>query len=104
MDKYNFPKDFIIGSATAAYQIEGSRENLDSCIWDDYAKIPGKVHNFEDGLVACDSYNRVNEDIELIKKLKLKAYRFSICLTRVINKQGEVLQEGINYYKSLIRK
>ena len=104
MDKYNFPKDFIIGSATAAYQIEGSRENLDSCIWDDYAKIPGKVHNFEDGLVACDSYNRVDEDIKLIKKLKLKAYRFSICLTRVINKQGEVLQEGINYYKSLIRK
>ena len=63
MDRYNFSKDFIFGAATAAYQIEGARENLDSCIWDDYAKIPGKVHNFEDGLVACDSYNRVNEDI-----------------------------------------
>ena len=104
MDRYNFPKDFIFGAATAAYQIEGARENLDRCIWDDFAKTPGKVYNFDDGLVACDSYNRVDEDIELLKKLKLKAYRFSICLTRVINKNGEVLQEGINYYKNLIRK
>ena len=104
MYKFHFPKDFIIGTATAAYQIEGGREHLDRCIWDDFAKIPGKVHNFDDGSVACDSYNRVDEDIEILKQLKVKAYRFSICLTRVINKNGEVLQDGINYYKRLIRK
>ena len=104
MYNYHFPKDFIIGTATAAYQIEGGREHLDSCIWDDFAKIPGKVHNFEDGAIACDSYNRVDEDVALLKQLNVKAYRFSICLTRVINENGEVLQEGINYYKYLICK
>lgn len=104
MNNYHFPKDFIIGSATAAYQIEGARENLDRCIWDDFAKYSGRVHNNEDGLVACDSYNRVDEDIELLKQLKLKAYRFSICLTRVIDINGNVLQEGINYYKYLVKK
>ena len=66
MYKFHFPKDFIIGTATAAYQIEGGREHLDRCIWDDFAKIPGKVHNFDDGSVACDSYNRVAEDIEIL--------------------------------------
>ena len=104
MNRFNFPKDFIIGSATAAYQIEGGRSHLDRCIWDDFAKYSGKVYNNDDGSVACDSYHRVDEDIELIKQLKLKAYRFSICLTRVIDKNGNVLEDGINYYKHLIKR
>lgn len=104
MKKFHFPKNFIFGTATAAYQIEGARHNLDRCIWDDYAKMPGKVLNQEDGLIACDSYNKVDEDIEILKELKVKAYRFSICLTRVINKDGNVIEEGINYYKRLVNK
>ncbi|MBQ8206544.1 MAG: epoxyqueuosine reductase QueH [Bacilli bacterium] len=104
MKEYNFPKDFILGTATAAYQIEGARHNLDRCIWDDYAKMPGKVLNQEDGLVACDSYNRLDDDINILKELKVKAYRFSICLTRVINHDGTILEDGINYYKKLVSK
>ena len=69
MVKYDFPKDFILGVATASYQIEGSREKLDKCIWDDFAKIDGKVFNHQDGLNACKSYELIDKDIEIIKSL-----------------------------------
>ena len=105
MVKYDFPKDFILGVATASYQIEGSREKLDNCIWDDFAKIDGKVFNHQDGLNACKSYELIDKDIEIIKSLHFKSYRFSISWTRIIkNGTGEVLQDGINYYKYLIKK
>lgn len=102
MKRPNFPSDFIIGSATASYQVEGDRKGRTSCIWDDFARIPGKVWCGENGDVAADQVNRMKEDVALMAKLGLKAYRFSVSWPRVMPNGGDkVNKEGIQYYKDL---
>lgn len=76
-----FPKEFIWGSATAAYQIEGGWD-LDGkgpSIWDAFTHTPGKIIDKQNGDVTCDHIHRFWEDVALMKKLGQKAYRFSIC-------------------------
>ena len=60
-----FPKGFIWGSATAAYQIEGAafEGGRTACIWDTYCATPGKVKNGDNGTTACDHYHRFKEDV-----------------------------------------
>lgn len=102
MKRPNFPQDFIIGSATASYQVEGDREGRTSCIWDDFSRIPGKVWCGENGDVAADQVNRMKEDVALMAKLGLQAYRFSVSWTRVMPHGGDKVNEtGIEYYRSL---
>src|SRR5438270_10594827 len=75
-----FPKGFLWGSATAAYQVEGAW-NVDGrgeSIWDRFAHTPGKVKADANGDVACDSYHRYREDIALMRRLGMRTYRFSI--------------------------
>jgi beta-glucosidase len=63
-----------------SYQIEGAHDEdgrLPS-IWDTFSKTPGKVEDGTNGDVACDSYHRTHEDIELLKKCGAKLYRFSL--------------------------
>lgn len=73
-----FPKDFIWGSATSSYQIEGAATEGGRAwsIWDAHAHIPGRTHNNENGNIACDHYHRYKEDVKLMADLGLKAYRF----------------------------
>ena len=73
-----FPEDFLIGAATASYQVEGagSEDGRTPCIWDDFSKVPGKVYKNQDGSVASDQYHRYKEDIELMSCLGFGAYRF----------------------------
>ena len=81
-----FPKKFLWGAATAAYQIEGAW-NVDGkgkSIWDRFAHTPGTIKNGDSGDIACDHYHRWQEDIHLMKKLGLHAYRFSISWPRVM--------------------
>lgn len=103
----SFPKNFIWGTATAAYQIEGA-SNEDSrgeSIWDRYSHTPGYVLNGDTGDVACDHYHRFEEDIQLIKELGVDAYRYSIAWPRIMpNGSGPVNQKGIDFYRRLTEK
>ena len=73
-----FPEDFVWGAATSAYQIEGAvkEDGKGEHIWDVYTKEPGKVYSGHTGEVACDHYHRYKEDVQLMKEMGLKAYRF----------------------------
>ncbi len=100
-----FPPDFLFGTATAAYQIEGAaREGgRGPSIWDTYSRTPGKVARGESGDVACDHYHRYEEDIDLLKELGVDTYRFSIAWPRVIpDGAGEVNPEGLAFYDRVV--
>ena len=99
-----FPKDFLFGSATASYQVEGAlyEDGRTECIWDEFSRIPGKVWCGENGNVAADQYHRVEEDVALMAKIGLQAYRFSVSWSRVLPNGGrEVNEKGIAYYRFL---
>ena len=74
-----FPQDFLWGSATASYQVEGAvkEDGRGLSIWDTFSHTPGKTHNGDTGDVADDSYHRYPEDIALMKDLGLKTPRAS---------------------------
>ena len=100
-----FPRDFVWGAATAAFQIEGA-STLDGkgpSIWDTFCKIPGKVANGDTGDVACDHYHRFEEDIEILKRLGIKSYRFSFSWPRLFPNGDRVREErGFAFYDRLI--
>lgn len=101
----DFPNNFLWGAASAAYQIEGAsqEDGKGASIWDTFTKIPGKTKNHTDGTVAVDHYHRFSEDIQLMAKMKLKAYRFSIAWSRIIpDGDGEINQAGLDFYGKLI--
>lgn len=105
MTIFQFPQDFMWGTATAAYQIEGAYEEdgRGLSIWDTFAHTPGKVFNGDNGNVACDSYHRYEEDIRLMKELGIRTYRFSVSWPRIFpNGDGEVNQEGLDYYHRVV--
>ena len=101
---HQFPKDFMWGVATAAYQIEGAW-NMDGkgqSIWDTFAHTVGKVKGADTGDVACDSYHLYKGDVELAKKLNVKSYRFSIAWPRIqADGTGKSNPKGLDYYKRL---
>jgi beta-glucosidase len=104
MQKLDFPKDFIWGTATAAYQVEGAayEGGRGECIWDTFSRKPGAVYAGENGNVACDQYHRYKEDVSLMAELGFTSYRFSISWTRIMPEgRGKVNPEGIAYYRSL---
>jgi beta-glucosidase len=101
----SFPEGFNWGSATASYQVEGAFDvgGRSASIWDTFSKTPGKVVRGDTGDVACDHYNRYQEDIQIMKDLGMQTYRFSIAWPRIMpNGTGEVNQEGIDFYNRLI--
>lgn len=100
-----FPKEFVWGAATAAYQIEGGavEDGKGRSIWDVFSHTPGRTYRGETGDTACDSYHRWREDIELLKSMHLKAYRFSVAWTRIAPTGGTDWNEkGFAYYDSLV--
>lgn len=100
-----FRNDFIWGTATAAYQIEGAycEDGRGLSVWDTFCKEEGKVFDGHNGDVACDHYHRYKEDIKLLKKLGIDAYRFSISWTRILpDGTGRVNAKGIEFYSNLI--
>jgi len=80
-----FPADFRWGVATSSYQIEGAaaQGGRGPSIWDTFSKTPGKVVNGDTGDVACDHYNRLESDLDMIQSLGVDSYRFSIAWSRV---------------------
>ena len=101
----SFPNDFVWGASTAAYQIEGAwnEDGRGESIWDRFCHTPGKIENGDTGDVACDHYHRWPEDLELMKRLGLKAYRFSIAWPRIYPQgRGTLNQAGIDFYSRLV--
>ena len=100
-----FPKDFVWGAATAAYQIEGAaaEDGKGESIWDRFCRIPGAIRGGESGEIACDHYHRYREDVELMRRVGLSGYRFSIAWSRVLpSGKGKPNPAGIAFYDRLI--
>jgi beta-glucosidase len=108
MHKLDFPKDFLWGTATASYQVEGAAHEggRSDSIWDIFSRKPGAVYGGENGEIACDQYHRYKEDIALMAELGFKSYRFSIAWPRIIpgGDDGKVNKEGVAFYKDLIKE
>ncbi len=99
-----FKKDFVWGTATAAYQVEGGAGDggRTPSVWDVFSHQKGKIFEGHNGDVACDSYHRYKEDVALMKGLGVGAYRFSISWNRIFpDGIGRVNEDGIAYYRRL---
>lgn len=103
--RIRFPRDFIFGSATAAYQIEGAidADGKGESIWDRFTRQPGAIVDGSSGKVACDHYRLWRQDIALMQELGLQAYRFSLSWTRLQPKgSGKANAAGLAFYDRLI--
>lgn len=100
-----FPENFLWGSASAAYQIEGGYQsgNKGMSVWDTFVRIPGKTYKATTGDKAVDHYHRFKKDIALMAEMGLQTYRFSIAWSRIYPKgNGKLNPEGIAFYHELI--
>ncbi len=100
-----FPPGFLWGVATSAYQIEGALEadGRGRSIWETFSERPGAIERGETAAIACDHYNRLDEDIALISDLGVGSYRFSIAWPRIQpTGQGRVNRAGLGFYERLI--
>nr|WP_321026925.1 glycoside hydrolase family 1 protein [Clostridium neonatale] len=105
MKEKKFPEDFLWGSASAAYQVEGAylEDGKGMSNWDKFVRVPGKTFKGTTGDVAVDHYHRYKEDIALMSEMGLKTYRFSVAWTRIYpNGNGEVNEDGLQFYENLI--
>jgi beta-glucosidase len=100
-----FPQGFVLGAATASYQIEGAAraDGRGESIWDRFSHSPGRVKGGDTGDVACDHYHRYREDVALMAELGLDAYRFSVAWPRVLPAgTGPVNEPGLDFYDRLV--
>ncbi|MFJ5897142.1 GH1 family beta-glucosidase [Streptomyces sp. NPDC093064] len=105
IDLAALPHDFRWGTATSAYQIEGAvaEDGRSPSIWDTFSHTPGKIDNDDHGDTACDHYHRWREDVALMSRLGLNAYRSSIAWPRVMpDGDGLVNPKGLDFYDELI--
>ena len=99
-----FPEGFLWGAASSACQIEGGagEDGRGDSIWDTFARRPGRVAEGATPAVACDHYHRYREDVALMARLGLGAYRFSIAWPRVYPRgYGALNRPGLDFYDSL---
>ena len=100
-----FSNDFIWGTATSAYQIEGAydTDGKGPSIWDSFCTIPNRIKNGANGNSAINHYHQYKEDVALLKSQGFKAYRFSISWARILPEgKGEVNEKGLQFYSNLI--
>src|SRR5659263_220790 len=100
-----FPADFLWGSATASYQVEGAvdEDGRGPSIWDTFSATPGKVLNGDTGAVAADHYHRMAQDVALMKRIGLHAYRFSLAWPRIQpTGSGAFNPKGLDFYSRLV--
>lgn len=101
----SFPDGFVWGAAAASYQVEGAayEDGKGLSVWDMMCKQPGKISSGNTGDIACDHYHRYEEDVRLMRDLRLQAYRLSISWPRVLPEgTGRINQEGLAFYDKLI--
>ncbi|GAC1417142.1 MAG: GH1 family beta-glucosidase [Acidobacteriaceae bacterium] len=100
-----FPANFLWGSATASYQVEGAvhEAGRGPSIWDTFSHTPGKVHMGDTGDVADDFFHRYADDIKLMKDIGVKTFRFSVAWSRVFpNGTGKPNSQGLDFYNRLV--
>jgi beta-glucosidase len=100
-----FPSDFVWGTATASYQIEGAtrEDERGLSIWDAFSATPGKVAGGDTGDIAANHYHSMPDDVKLMKQLGLDAYRFSIAWPRILpDGRGRVNEKGLDFYERLV--
>jgi len=100
-----FPASFVWGVASSAFQIEGAStaDGKGDSIWDEFCRLPGVIADGSDGKIACDHYNRLESDLDLIAGLGVAAYRFSISWPRIQpTGSGAVAGPGIDFYNRLV--
>jgi beta-glucosidase len=100
-----FPKEFVWGAATAAYQIEGSplADGAGPSIWHRFVHTPGTCPGGDTGDVACDHYRRYANDVALMRELGIRAYRFSVSWSRILPAgKGAVNPAGLAFYDRLV--
>lgn len=105
--KFQFPNDFVWGASTSAYQIEGAyqQDGKGESIWDRFVRWDDHVLMGDTGNVACDHYNRMEQDISLFKELGLPTYSFSISWTRILPEgRGTINEKGLDFYDRLVDK
>lgn len=100
-----FPKGFVWGTATSAYQIEGAwnKDGRGESIWDRFSHTPGRIADGSNGDTACDHYHRWPEDLAIMQELGTNAYRFSIAWPRILPEgRGSINEKGLDFYKQLV--
>jgi beta-glucosidase len=100
-----FPRDFLWGTATSAYQVEGSplADGAGPSIWHRFSHTPNRVRNGDTGDLACDHYRRYKDDVALMRSLGTNAYRFSISWSRVMPRgRGAINAAGLDFYDRLV--
>lgn len=105
LHQFEFPPAFVWGAASSSYQIEGGArpDQRGRSVWDAFCERPGAVHNGHTGAIACDHFHRFRDDIALMKRIGLQAYRFSIAWPRVLpSGDGTVHAEGLAFYERLV--
>lgn len=98
--------DFIFGTATASFQIEGgvAEGGRTPSIWDTFCDLPGRVINADNGSIACDYFHKYKEDIELMHQLGVSSYRFSISWSRIFPAEGVYNPEGMEFYVNILKE
>ena len=99
-----FPPGFLWGMTTASYQVEGAwnEDGKGESIWDRWSHTVGRVRGGATGDVACDQYHLFRRDIEILKRLNQKSYRFSISWPRIQpTGTGPANQKGLDHYRAL---
>jgi beta-glucosidase len=102
---HRFPDSFLWGAATSAYQIEGSplADGAGQSIWHRFVRTPNLVKDGDTGDIACDHYQRMKDDVAMMKRLGLTAYRFSIAWGRILPQgRGAVNEAGLGFYERLV--
>jgi len=102
---YHFPADFVWGSATSSFQIEGAadRDGRGLSIWDVFCREEGRVLDASNGNVACNHYDLYQSDVKLMTDLGLSAYRFSVAWPRIVPEgTGQVNPAGLDFYDRLV--
>ncbi|MCW5612044.1 MAG: beta-glucosidase [Rubrivivax sp.] len=103
--RHRFPPDFVWGVATSSFQIEGAAgaDGKGESIWDRFCRQPGAIADGSNGDIACDHYHRWEADLDLIAKLGVDAYRFSVSWPRVQPLgQGAFNAPGLDFYERIV--
>jgi len=101
----HFPNNFRWGAATSAYQIEGAakEDGRGESVWDTFSHTPGRTRGGDTGDVAADHYHRYGHDLDLMRKLGLHSYRFSISWPRIQpDGTGQPNRRGLDFYRRLV--
>ncbi|KAL6643472.1 hypothetical protein ACP70R_018238 [Stipagrostis hirtigluma subsp. patula] len=105
LTRQSFPQGFVFGTASSAYQVEGSalKDGRGPCIWDTFLKHPGSTPDNSTANVTVDEYHRYMDDVDNMVRVGFDAYRFSISWSRIFpSGTGKINKDGVDYYHRLI--